>query len=1232
MKRVKKPLYFLLLFILLSVTAFFVELNVKHTGFRSNDVSSFRVELKNAQQSLDEGLLEFEQEYNLLLANKRPKTAQLEYFEQLFNKKGLAYFIFEHRTLKFWTDNRIELPDNLNIFVDRSLVKLPSGWFYCRTHHAGPLQYIGLLLIKTDYPITNKYIKDEFNPVFSLSPSIEIYPSVISKFTAIYDNSEHFLFSLVFPKQTTFRSGEIWLPFIFYALAWLALLILLQSVILNIRKPGLKWLTILGSSLLLLLLARVMLHWSFPASFYQLPIFGPFDFAQSTFFPSLGDLVLSSSALLFFIYNICLQFNFNQTLSLNKRLQWMLRGAGLLIFIASFFVSVGLFQSLVVNSTINLDASQIIKMTGSSIICIILLFSYFTSIALLGDKLQDLFRIRNGYRYFSILFLFLFSISYFVVYKLFDVKTDWFLSIVFVVVTLIGSFLRLKKENRFNYQISIILILIFSSCAAHYIHKTYDFKQTEEQKVIALRLSSERDPVAENLFLDMNDDLREDTVVKKVLNEKEFAFNELTTYLRQKYFGGYFEKYDFQITVCQAQDSLRVHPENVNVPCFEFFSKLVESKGEKLPATDFYYINYSNARISYFGQLQYNTMQKGIACIYVELDARPSLQELGYPDLLLDKKLLRLKLPDDFSYARYYKGRLIAQSGRFPYNRTSNYYPTSKSDFYRANFHSYDHLFYQANGDNMLILSKPSSHLTDMVISFSYLFVFFFLAYNLIVFIFYLRRRSEDLFRMDFNNKIKYSLTGILLTSLLLVGGFTGYYTIHQFWLKHNTLISEKMQSVYREMAQRIGFEENSDFELRSWGENNLEVMLRSLSNIFYTDINLYDPRGMLIASSRPEVFDKHLLGEWMNGRAFGELLIKKRSEYIHFEKIGRLKYMSAYEPIVNANGEIIGYLNLPYFAKQSELWSDLYNQLFTLLNFYVLLILVSISFSVLISRRITQPLRWLQDRFSQVKLGGSTPKIEYHANDEIGALIVQYNRMVEELNRNIDLLARSERESAWREMAKQIAHEIKNPLTPMKLSVQHLKRAWDDKVENWDDYLKRVTQTLVEQIDTLSAIANEFSNFAKMPKPKNTQLSLQEIINDVLPLYSSSDTKINFQNHIAGDAYIFADKEQINRVFINLITNAIQAIPHGRKGSIRVSVFSQENQMLRIEIADNGTGVDQKLGNKLFEPNFTTKTSGMGLGLAIVKNIIENCGGSIRYISIPGQGTTFIFDLPKAD
>jgi nitrogen fixation/metabolism regulation signal transduction histidine kinase len=387
----------------------------------------------------------------------------------------------------------------------------------------------------------------------------------------------------------------------------------------------------------------------------------------------------------------------------------------------------------------------------------------------------------------------------------------------------------------------------------------------------------------------------------------------------------------------------------------------------------------------------------------------------------------------------------------------------------------------------------------------------------------------------------------------------------------------------------------------------------------------------MLIASSRPEVFDKHLLGDWMNGRAFGELSIKKRSEYIHFEKIGRLKYMSAYEPIVNANGNVIGYLNLPYFAKQSELWSDLYNQLFTLLNFYVLLILVSISFSVLISRRITQPLRWLQERFSQIKLGSSNPKIEYHSNDEIGALIVQYNRMVEELNRNIELLARSERESAWREMAKQIAHEIKNPLTPMKLSIQHLKRAWDDKVENWDEYLKRVTQTLVEQIDTLSSIASEFSNFAKMPRTNNVQLSLHEVIQDILHLYSSSDTEIRFQNHVDEDALIFADKEQINRVFINLITNAIQAIPHNRKGIIQISVFPQENKMLRIEIADNGTGIDQKLGNKLFEPNFTTKTSGMGLGLAIVKNIIENCGGSIRYISIPGKGTTFIFDLPEA-
>ena len=235
---------------------------------------------------------------------------------------------------------------------------------------------------------------------------------------------------------------------------------------------------------------------------------------------------------------------------------------------------------------------------------------------------------------------------------------------------------------------------------------------------------------------------------------------------------------------------------------------------------------------------------------------------------------------------------------------------------------------------------------------------------------------------------------------------------------------------------------------------------------------------------------------------------------------------------------------------------------------------------------------------------------------------------MVMELETSADLLAKSERESAWREMAKQIAHEIKNPLTPMKLSVQHLKRSWDDKVENWDAYLDRVTNTLVEQIDSLTAIANEFSQFAKMPKAKREEIDLRAKVENIIPLFrESGKSAVSFEVVGDGPFQVFLDKEQIRQVLTNLITNALQSIPQERDPEVIIRIQRMQSTV-RLSVQDNGSGINEDQQEKLFQPNFTTKTSGMGLGLAISKNIIDDSDGSI-WFETNERGSTFFVELP---
>lgn len=238
---------------------------------------------------------------------------------------------------------------------------------------------------------------------------------------------------------------------------------------------------------------------------------------------------------------------------------------------------------------------------------------------------------------------------------------------------------------------------------------------------------------------------------------------------------------------------------------------------------------------------------------------------------------------------------------------------------------------------------------------------------------------------------------------------------------------------------------------------------------------------------------------------------------------------------------------------------------------------------------------------------------------------------MVQELERSAGLLAQSERESAWREMAKQIAHEIKNPLTPMKLNVQHLQRAIAEGKDN-PEMVNRISATLIEQIDSLSAIAREFSDFAKMPKPKHSRINLVSKLANLQQLFEASDrTKIDIDLGGHLKVYVMADKEQLMRVFINLVKNGLQSIPEGRDGVIRIKLEHEAGQKVRISFSDNGKGIPEEIREKLFQPNFTTKSGGMGMGLAITYNIIRSLGGKIWYDTVLLQGTTFFVELPES-
>jgi len=269
-----------------------------------------------------------------------------------------------------------------------------------------------------------------------------------------------------------------------------------------------------------------------------------------------------------------------------------------------------------------------------------------------------------------------------------------------------------------------------------------------------------------------------------------------------------------------------------------------------------------------------------------------------------------------------------------------------------------------------------------------------------------------------------------------------------------------------------------------------------------------------------------------------------------------------------------------------------------------------------------------IQKHFAQVTLNKKNEPIKWQAEDEIGGLVEQYNKMIDELQRSATILAQSERESAWRDIARQIAHEIKNPLTPMKLSVQHLERAWNDKSSKLPETFKKVIQTLISQIDTLSELAGEFSNYAQMPAPKISKINLNALVaSQVFAHQLDFNGKINIENNDE-DVWVYFDESFLNRTFSNLIKNAKQAVPEDKEGFINISYHVKTLSVI-VSVQDNGTGIPDDMLQSIFTPYFSTKSFGMGLGLPIVKNMIETGGGKIWFTTTFGVGTTFFVEIP---
>lgn len=1197
----------------------------------------------NQKQKIDIGQLERSVQKRQMSLNKMLKQfpdslldlpeAAWSYMDSVSGTDN-EMLIFYDNELVAWSDQRLPVQDIHPVFFTQPFIELDNGYYLVQHFRHNSYSMVGLFRIKYSFPYQNKYLHDRFVLPSELSSSARIKRDQSSSWQPVFGLEGEYLFSISdLSLKKSESTSEIYV-LIAYLLSVLALWGLLLMWLRLWRTA--RWINL--RLLLAVVVFGVFFYFVFwhsgMSAFSSLGLFSPGHFAMSDFLPSLGALLLLTICILLNSFLIFKFFRWPDLFPFRSQ-HPVVKGSVFFVCIVIIqlwmLYLMGLIYKLVEHSSSPSVFYKVVEINEIAVVKIVILAFLFFSFLLIAEKLVRLYLFRMDRRMMSALILLASVLTIFIGGGTGYGDGDWALLFGGIVLLLL---VWVKRDFRLHhsYNTFLWLVALFALFTGSVLINLSIQKEESTRELLVENLSyqllREEDPVAEMYLADIESQILRDAPLRQLLARNNINQAAVQNHLLKYYFYGYWGRYEMQIVPCWPGGNV-VFEETGDVhDCYQYFFSSLGRQGQPVEGSDnFYYLNNDNGRVSYLGVFRFFEGHPLETTLFIELQSKPFFEGLGYPELLVsEKEQNRLELFEEYSYAKYVDGRLVRRSGDFEYH--GNFYQMTfdvgQTRFVKED--GYSHVVFQPETDTLVILSKKDNTVSEVFIAFSVFFIFFFIIGLLLTGISKIDSLGLTL-RLSVQKRIQMSFVGLMLIILLIVAIGTVFYTVEQFRNKHDELLNDKVQSVLLELESKIGLEG----PLTHGSEDYLTYQLQTISNVFLCDINLFGTDGTLLASSRPELYEQGLIGGQMNPSAYYRLAHQGDNRYLGQETIGSLEFRSYYVPFYNRQDMLIGYVNVPYFVANNELREEVSSVVMTVVNFYLLFTFIIIGITVFLSRQITRPLQVLQAKLADLKIDKHNEKIDYQGKDEIGSLVGEYNRMVDELSESASQLARTQRELAWREMARQIAHEIKNPLTPMKLNIQYLQRAWNDGVDDFDSYLKRVTETLIEQIEKLSSIATEFSHFAKMPAARRENLDLIEKIDSSVNLFSNSenvDILTDFDDR--QPVMVYADGEQLLGVFNNLINNAVQSIPRGKQGRIHIDTRVTDETVL-VRISDNGKGIPEEIREKMFVPNFTTKTSGMGLGLAIVKGIIESAGGKIWFETETGKGTTFYIELPLA-
>jgi signal transduction histidine kinase len=1155
-------------------------------------------------------------------------------FIESIKDEGINILVYFDMELRFWSSYKAFPPDVSKLKEGSSFVHLQNGWYEAVKKTSGDHIIVFLIDVKTQYSIENKYLKNEISPKLSTSNALTLASFLDTEVYGIKNLNGKLLFEVkLLPSYASsiYSNMEIWL----WVVGLFSLCLFFNAFCSLLVRRGHLILATLLIIVFFVLFRLSDLEFGWFNHQFNIDLFNPRIYGESFLLPSLGDFlinVISSTWIALFIYTYKDKYKLPGWIRNSKATGIALHLIFLVIFAAIGILNDHIFFGLINNSKINFDITNIINLgliswISISILCLVWFNTFLLACILMTFTLQ--LKVTNKER----LIVFLAAFGLYLIYRLNFEFTVFFIAYS-LFIFLLGWNTYIQRTKFYVYIYALIFFCLAFISAVKYL-KYNDIKERGLRYTMAEKLQSTDDPKVYTSIESIEKSISSDGFISRYLNTgANRQRTVLDNYIRNKFLDGYLSQFEYNIYDYSKAELLDEQPNSKLI----YYRNLVKSGSVKI-STFFYKLNDTFGYQSYFAIIPVFKSGQLSGTLIIELKSQQYNYNSQFPELLMDGKAKSDDNYSNYSFAFYNNGKLIKQSGTYTYKLSPSDFISAKNPSYINDKLGFNHLVYKQGSNKLIVISKEKVGAVLRLATLSFFFLVFIIFSAALYTLIWVVKNIDESWGGWFNinrslminankilykTRIQFSIILSVVATLLIVGWTTYFYISSEYRKQQDEFMREKIRKVqvsYQNQVANEGIPPVTDESI---------VAFNQFADINASYLNLYDVNGDLLFSSLPKIFEFGIIGRKMGSTAYIYLSRLQRSEYLNpSEKIGEFTYSAAYAPIRNAENHTVAYIGLPYYGNESDYQSKIGLFVNTLINIYALVFVAIGILAVFLANQITGPLTFIQESIRKTKLGQINKPIIWSRHDEIGSLIKEYNKMIAALEESARKLARSEREHAWREMAKQIAHEIKNPLTPLKLGVQLLEKSWKEQDPNFDKKFERFNKSFIEQIDSLAAIASEFSSFAKMPDVKLEKINVVPILEECRLTNSTSDhTEIRIHNLLPRQMLIMGDKGQLIKIFNNLFENSIEA-GDGEVQTVIDVIVKADHENLIVEVADNAMGIDVSLQDKIFVPNFTTKSSGTGLGLAFVKQAIENAGGTVYYHSVPGVGTTFYLTFP---